>query len=137
MNQRLSDPLAFEVVDIQDARKSLDRGLDGRPLAGAQQASATLERPTLAKPAEHQEQLPSTTVRWIVGLPAAYRPLHLFKYYPKIGNALALIWNDPKATQEFFDGLMVDHRGGRQGFPKEVFDDLMRLQDLLNEKKRG
>lgn len=80
------------------------------------------------------EHLPESTVRWIVSLPIACWPLHLFIHYPKIGNALAILWGNRQATQQYFDDLMVDHRGTRQGFPKEVFDDLMRLQNLLNSQ---
>lgn len=136
------DALDFEVVDVQSARESIDQGHDISTVAGALSLEpqnplpprrASLPAATAA--GTPKEQLPPETVRWIVSLPAAARPLHLFLHYPKLGNRLALLWDNTADAQNFFNELLMDMRGGRQGFPQEVFDDLMRLQHLLNERQ--
>jgi hypothetical protein len=38
-------------------------------------------------------------------------------------------WNDRIACPAYFDELLVDRRGGRQGFPPAVRRDLLKLRD--------
>jgi hypothetical protein len=69
-------------------------------------------------------------------LPAKY-PRILERDYPHILNRLMQLWG----TQEFdpfMHDLMVDKRGGRQGFPLEVAAELMFLSELhIHFKKKG
>ncbi len=39
------------------------------------------------------------------------------------------LWDRPQ-IDDYFSDLVIDSRGGRQGFPKEVLDDILRLRDL-------
>lgn len=127
MKQPQNDTFDFQIIDLEDARKTLNEAPQTAPQSGWVQHEPA--RPVRAPaPAVAADPLPRQTVRWIVSLPAEARPLHLFKLYPHIGNRLAEYWADPVLAQNFFDQLLMDNRGGRQGFPKEVFDDLMRLQ---------
>lgn len=135
--------LDFELIDVQQAREAMDKHAeDIATVSGALYVEPQHEAPPrrridLATPATDapKEQLPAHTVQWIVSLPAAARPLHLFMHYPKLGNKLAMLWENTGDAQRFFDEMLMDTRGTRQGFPKEVFDDLMRLQHLLNERQ--
>jgi hypothetical protein len=74
--------------------------------------------------------LPST-VRWVASLPAAVQPLALLQQFPRIANRLALAWHDQEATAECFDDLLVDRRGGRQGFPPDVQRELSVLREYV------
>jgi hypothetical protein len=65
---------------------------------------------------------------WADALPQALRPHALCIRYPRSANRLALCWADPTLTDRFFAGLLVDNRGGRGGFPREVADELTRLR---------
>lgn len=135
-----NDPLEFQVVGVDEAREALEKGHDILTRPGALMPEppsfdrGVLKR-ALPPAAPPSDPLPRETVRWIASLPAEARPLHLFMHYPKIGNRLALLWANPQDAQALFDDLLLDHRGDRQGFPKEVFDDLMRLQKLLVERQ--
>jgi hypothetical protein len=79
-----------------------------------------------ARPAE---RLLPVTARWLDGLPADMRPGELATQYPRIANLVALHWSDHTTCAAYFDALLFDHRGGRQGFPDAVQRDLLKLRD--------
>ena len=69
------------------------------------------------------------TIRWVARLPAEVRPVALLRQFPRIANVVARAWNDPAEIQAVLDDLLVDRRGGRQGFPLEVTEELLVLRD--------
>jgi hypothetical protein len=128
--QKKLDALDFEPVDLEEAKKVLDRdGLIGH-LTPVKEAVRPAN-PQVMRTAPPRQELPTDTVRWALTLPAENRPLFILTNYPKIANKLAEIWSDRTSVQAYFDELMLDHRGDRAGFPSEAFQDLMRLQQLL------
>lgn len=62
-------------------------------------------------------------------LPPAVFPGALASQYPRIVNLIAMAWNDTQECQACFAELLVDRRGGRQGFPGAVTRDLQNLLD--------
>lgn len=46
--------------------------------------------------------------------------------FGRIADRIRLVWGFPDAADVFTD-LMLDQRGGRQGFPLKVFDCISRL----------
>jgi hypothetical protein len=73
-------------------------------------------------------RLSEAAVGWCAALPPAERPTALCERYPRIANRLALVWPDAELTSRYFDSLIIDRRGGRQGFPPEVMAELIRLR---------
>lgn len=73
---------------------------------------------------------------WLQHLPQALRPSELCARYPRVANRIALCWSDPALTDYLLDGLMVNHRGKRNGFPPPVAVELMRLR-LLHARRKG
>lgn len=71
--------------------------------------------------------LPSTLL-WAGDLPKQVRPLALMRRHPRIANLLAANWNDPAAFHKYLGNLLVDRRGGRQGFSSEIKEELVRLR---------
>jgi hypothetical protein len=71
--------------------------------------------------------LPSTSV-WAEDLLPQVRPLALMRTFPRIANLLASSWKDPKAFHKCIESLLVDRRGGRQGFSPEIRQELFRLR---------
>ena len=69
------------------------------------------------------------TIRWIAMLPAEVRPVALLRQFPRIANVVARAWNDAAEIQAVLDDLLIDRRGGRQGFPLEVTEELLVLRD--------
>lgn len=74
---------------------------------------------------------------WLARLPAGVRPHALCTRYPRIANRLAVCWADPALTDLLFDDLLIDRRGGRQGFPAPVLADLLALRELHESRPRS
>ena|SRR5664279_4855638 len=68
-----------------------------------------------------------TTARWVANLPDEVQPLALLQRLPRIANRLARLWEDDEALPIYFDDLLVDRRGGRQGFPPDIHHELLVL----------
>ena len=56
-------------------------------------------------------------------------PFHLEARYERILIKIEELW-DTDEIDNFFSDLLIDKRGGRQGFPKEVLQDILELRDL-------
>ena len=53
----------------------------------------------------------------------------LEKRFPRIANDLCSLWKG-SGIDHYIDGLLLDDRGDRMGFPIEVLDDLMFLAGI-------
>jgi hypothetical protein len=62
-------------------------------------------------------------------LPPDVFPGALATHFPRIVNLIAMQWNDHRGCPAYFNELLVDRRGGRQGFPAAVKRDLLKLLD--------
>ena len=78
-----------------------------------------------AKPAE---QLLPMSKKLLDDLPDEVFPNALATHYARIVNLIALQWNDRSSGDSYFNELLTDQRGGRQGFPAPVKRDLVRLR---------
>jgi hypothetical protein len=95
-------------------------------------APATAADWSSVRKAHPLNQVLPATRRWLDSLPASIRPIEMVKTYPRIANRIALAWNDPKTAQEVMDDLLIDQRGGRQGFPPLEKMELLRLRSMLD-----
>lgn len=50
--------------------------------------------------------------------------------FPHIMDGVLKAWNDPDATNDFLNSILVDDRDSRKGLPEEAFAELMFLSDL-------
>ena len=57
----------------------------------------------------------------------------LLAKFPRIGNLLAVLWDDPNSTRRYLDDLLVDKRGNRQGFPLDILRELLALRAYYDE----
>ena len=71
-----------------------------------------------------------TIVSRITDLPPSARPYQLANRFARIAHNLASMWDRPAECRAYFDDLLVDKRGGRQGFPKEIVAELLRLRHV-------
>lgn len=78
--------------------------------------------------------LTPSSMQWLAALPASVRPRHLPIKFVRIANRLAEIWGESHAGSRYFQDLLIDRRGGRQGFPNEVGAELAALQDYFETK---
>lgn len=67
---------------------------------------------------------------WLATLPRRICPRHLADEFPRIVNRLAICWSDPLLTELVMEGLLIDKRGGRRGFPPAVSAELVRLHEF-------
>ena len=112
--------LVYAVADPID-RGRADESVDS-------QVSVDFTRQRRAQPVAFL--LPSTQ-KWLEGLPRRVQPHVLCDYYPRIANSLAAMWQDTESLRTYFDGLLVDRRGSRKGFPPDVLNDLRVLRHYL------
>jgi hypothetical protein len=82
------------------------------------------------------QQLPATA-RWAAGLPSEVQPLALLQRFPRIANDLARVWHDDTELPLHLDDLLTDRRGGRQGFPPEIHQELLMLRDYCDRRRRS
>jgi len=70
----------------------------------------------------------ASTFKWIAGLPRELRPVALLQQFPRIANRLANSARDPVAMRNYLFELLIDRRGGRDGFPQAVQRELLALR---------
>ena len=55
-------------------------------------------------------------------------PAHLACRFPRVMNRIARLWYRPTLLDSYFEDLLIDKRGGRQGFPFAVATELAALK---------
>ncbi|MCY0856394.1 hypothetical protein [Cupriavidus sp. D39] len=117
------EPLSFEFVTVEEARLILDGAVptEGEPDWTGMRLPESAEAKTLSP----------TALKWLAVLPPEARPLELCRTYPRIGNQLAALCANPAALSDFLADLLIDKRGGRQGFPDGIALELSKLQEHL------
>jgi ankyrin repeat protein len=56
-------------------------------------------------------------------------PYALEERFDRILVNIEKLWGTPE-IEDYFTDLIIDRRGGREGFPKDVLDDILRLRDF-------
>ena len=118
------EPIEFEhvtVESLQASQRDERKGQQGQAAANANPARA----PALPADLRLSEQAES----WLKELPETVRPAKLAASYPRVVNRLCQCWRRPLEADRYFDDLMTDRRGGRQGFPLGVALELASLND--------
>jgi hypothetical protein len=75
------------------------------------------------------EVLAGDTIKWLASLPPDVRPSALPTRFVRIANAISRTWSDHRRCLEYLEDLLIDRRGGRQGFPFEVALEIAGLKD--------
>ena len=86
-------------------------------------------RQTLLMANTKSEKPNQFTITLIGKLPVDLSLIQLFAEYPRVLNKIAMAWGDHRAFFALMDDLMIDKRGGRDGFPFSVALELSRLTD--------
>ena len=69
---------------------------------------------------------------WWAALPAEKRPVRCAKEFPHIVNRIVDSWEDFYTCEHYLHGLLHEReRAHRQGFCREVADEIRQLYDLL------
>jgi len=70
----------------------------------------------------------------LVSIPELEKPKKLAEAFPRIVNRMAALWAAPAEMNRYFEELLTDTRGGRQGFPLGVLMELTSLKDYYQTK---
>jgi len=112
-------PLEFEKVSTQEARWALE----GEPAKPGVSKSIDKRTRTVEEP------LLNVTRTWLASLPQDVRPVELGRQFPRIANRLRHLWKQVARCEEYLDGLLVDRRGTRKGFPPKIGEELEALRE--------
>lgn len=112
-------PVEPEKIDLALPELELDKlpavePVSGTALPSMQPASVQTSKPELAPVADSRSAL---EIR-----------------YRRIAENIALIWGEPEALR-YLESLVVDNRGGRAGFDKEVVSELMMLSSIAKAEE--
>jgi hypothetical protein len=118
------DSIPFEKVSIQDAKEALDK-----EQPSTQRKNWTNVRPPTGAVQDAGAPLLATaTLAWAEQLPAHLKPTLLTANFPRIANRIAEMWKRPLYCEKYLDDLVLDARGGRQGFPPAVASEIANLK---------
>lgn len=70
-------------------------------------------------------------------LPGNVYPQALVDQYPRIANTIVELRFDRAKLEGYFQSLLNDSRGGRQGFPFSVLMNLQDLRDVMLGTESG
>ena len=70
-------------------------------------------------------------------LPGNEYPQALVDQYPRIANTIVELRYDRTKLEAYFQSLLNDSRGGRQGFPFSVLMNLQNLRDSMLGTESG
>ena len=73
------------------------------------------------------------TRRWLAMLVPDVHPQALATKFPRLANGIAANWGSPEMCRSLLYRLLVDQRGNRQGFPKDVTRDILSLWSFYGE----
>jgi len=113
------DPLEFVPVSKEEARKAFVG--EKKPAPGTKNGTGDRHDQAAAGVSDQARA-------WLESLPFSVRPLALADKYPHIANRLAQLWKQPRQCDVYFESLLVDERGGRQGFAQSVALELVTLK---------
>jgi hypothetical protein len=77
---------------------------------------------------ERSPELSATALRLLASLDRHVSLSVLPAQFPRVLNRIADVWNRPVMADQLFDDLLLDGRGGREGFPCSVIQELTRLR---------
>jgi hypothetical protein len=118
------EPLEFERVTIeslQAAQRGESKGPEGRTEReySASRAAESSAETCLSEQAES----------WLLALPEAVRPSSLAASHPRVVNRMCQLWRRPTEMDRYFEDLLTDRRGGRQGFPFNIASEIASLSE--------
>lgn len=102
-------------------------------LTGSHKTSESTPDALRRRPEGGDHELTKTAMEWLRSLDESMRPAELAMRFPRIANRLALLWAEPDMIRAYFDDLLIDKRGSRQGLPFEVIMEINRLQDYYQQ----
>ena len=86
------------------------------------------------QPEKDDLELSAAGLAWLASIEQAARPIKLAAAFPRIVNCMAKLWKIPREMDRYFEDLLADTRGNRQGFPLSILMELSTLKDFYKAK---
>lgn len=86
------------------------------------------------QPEKDDLELSAAGFAWLASIEESARPIKLAAAFPRIVNRMAKLWKTPREMDRYFDELLEDTRGHRQGFPLNILMELSTLKDHYQAK---
>ena len=90
----------------------------------SESASGSTEQGT----AQRSSELSGAALRLLVSLDTRVHLSVVPAQFPRVLNKIAEVWDQPVEADRVFNELLLDGRGGRQGFPALVIDEISRIR---------
>ncbi len=84
-------------------------------------------------PSQEDLQLSSESKAFLSALGPTLEPKELAGKYPRILNQVARLWRRPMQLDQYFEELLIDTRGNRQGFPMKIVLELSTLKEHYHQ----
>lgn len=81
--------------------------------------------------ADTESRLTPEAEAYFKQLPSEDFPAQLIETYPRIANRIVALRSDEPALGKYFESLLADERGGRQGFPFPILVEIQNLFDSM------
>jgi len=81
--------------------------------------------------ADAQKAIDAAAEAFYRALPEGEYPKALIDGYPRIADKIFALRGNKEALRVYFEGLLTDDRGGRQGFPFPVIVNVQNLYDTM------
>ena len=98
-----------------------DRSAEGSPVRAGGPADRDSSSPA--------SELTQQAANLLASLPTDVSPTRLAQTFPHIFNKIAELWTHPLRLDPYFDSLLIDQRGGRQGFSLGVALEILSLKE--------
>jgi hypothetical protein len=85
-------------------------------------------------PEKNDLQLSAEGGALLASIEPTMRPKQLAASFPRIVNRMAGLWRSPRQMDRYFEDLLTDTRGNRQGFPLGILMELTTLKDYYQTK---
>ena len=101
----------------------------------AQSATTAVDHSkTRHAPSKDDLELNAAGQALLASIEEATRPTKLAAAFPRIVNRMASLWRSPRQMDLYFEDLLTDTRGGRQGFPLGILMELSALKEYYQTK---
>ena len=122
------EPLEFERVTIESLQAAQLGEL--KPAGRSDHENSASRSPESSGVSRLSEQAEN----WLLALPEAVRPTRLAASYPRVVNRLCEHWRRPTEMDRYFEDLLTDRRGGRQGFPFNIANEIATLSEYYRRE---
>lgn len=112
---------AYDWFDQKRTMEILD---ESQVVPEARAPKVTAEEPKAPPP-----KISGAAEQWYANLPEKIKPTALRCKFPHIVEQIQRAWESPRQLDRLFNGMMVDDRGGRQGFPFAAILEMHALKD--------